>query len=76
MLTVCVYVIHSDTDVHTICYISSANIPLVATQLATFVLNKDLAVWSRAARYKESEPKASGSKGFRTPMGVIAIDSQ
>ena len=40
------------------------------------ILNKDLAAWSRAARYKESEPKASGGKGFRTPYGVIANDSQ
>ena len=50
--------------------------PLVATQLALFPRNKDLAGQHSAIMCKESEPKASGSKGSRPPYGGIANDSQ
>ena len=76
IVTLCNHDAYRATDGDTICYISTANIPLVLRTRSICVRNKYLAVRSRASRYKQSEPKASGAKGFRTPYGVIAIDSQ
>ena len=79
MLTVCLYVSHSATDVHTICYISNANLSARAShslnqrRYCTFstVMYRDM----HQQRERDAKRRA-GSQLLSPAMGVIANRSQ
>ena len=66
--------ITSATDVHTICYISNANVSLVATQLARLAPVNNILHGKKHHQRERDAKRRAGCDNFEAPpMGVLRI---